>query len=412
MSDKKKPDEKDLPLMEDQDEEARDLFEGFDDLEDLEEDEIIELDEVVEEGDADLEPLPDLDDGLPDLDEMDLDEDLDGSLFDEEDVTVELAAGKDEVSPAEKSPEETLEEIAVEDADLETLFDSSAEKALNGPEDSAKVDEIGLQEAADDDLATEELFETVSEQADLDEFERLVQEAVGRDEEPAEEVPVDQGEGKKGEPPDTAGDIPSDEVALGEELSEVLSEDEEAFLQELEKDVGADLPGFEMELPKHPSLESEDASRAIRDESSADVGAGHIEESVVEQETGSQLPSEAVTDTGAMAAASTIDGEPQAAPVHGEEPFEEGPLPGSSSGQSQGDEEGTALFLPILEIMEKRLEERLEERLENKLGVRLGKELEKLLVESLHKMIREQLPGMVRQVLREEIERLTKNLGA
>lgn len=184
-----------------------DLFQEIDSLGPSlgdEDEEVLELDEVVDEGENGLKDLPDLEEGLSDLDDLDsaLDEpEGDESLFDEEEVTVELApSGKaaerarepldkglfDEIlgepeEPLEREPE-TLptedQEGARELQDEEGLSAVTKEEALWDETDEGEEPKPLETEVWDADAELNAVLkDTVAKEETLEAFEDVISDA-------------------------------------------------------------------------------------------------------------------------------------------------------------------------------------------------------------------------------------------
>lgn len=367
MKDPKKPDrERDDRAAEH--DHIRDLFKGIEDLDqsaaDAEEEDVLELDEVVDDGEEGLNDLPELGDDLADLADLDgvepgLEEpELDESLFDEE-VTVELAPpGK-----ALKRPREPLERTAEEEAALEEeLGEAEEEKPLPGLEDVMEPEA-----ASAEGLETETLDDLLS----------------------AEEAALE--------------DLGEAEPELEPLETEVWDADKE--LESLLKtaEAGAE-PQWEPEPEAEPESETEPETE-LEPEWEPQAGVKKETEPVWEEPVPEepQRPSlePAGFDAQALEPIREVPGAERAEPDSGDLAILGSGAVGAGaaarfltsteSGEEAMMEERPAMFQPIVEVLEKRLQARVQAMVQ--------------------KAVQEELPGIVRRVLQEEIERLSKSLG-
>jgi len=360
MKDPKKPDRKtDDRAAEHAN--IRDLFKGIEDLDQSaaegEDEEVLELDEVVDDGEEGLKDLPDLENDLTDLADLsDLDEaetaleepELEESLFDEE-VTVELAPAGKGLERLREPLEETAEDdetVPKEDVgepledmlgpDLKDLLEPEAASAQSQERES--LDDLGVEaETALDDLGESEpepkpleteVWET---DKDLEALLKTAEAAVEAEPGPALE-PELQGE-------------PGPEERAWEEAETVFTEP----------------------VPKEPELSPLEPVR--------------IDAEALEPMAKAPGYEPAMPDSGdvAIVGAAAVGAATAARPMTLTESAEEAMM-----------EERPAMFQPIVEALEKRLQARVQAMVQ--------------------KAVAEQLPGIVRRVLQEEIERLSKSL--
>ncbi|MEJ5348607.1 MAG: hypothetical protein WHS46_07950 [Desulfosoma sp.] len=151
-------------------------FEASDDMQDLfkeiesvdatfeDEEEVLELEEVVEDAENDLKDLPDLDEGVSDFDELEpmLDESQeDESLFDEEEVTVELAPPKGKAEGVRREPLD------------EEIFKEDLEKA---EEPKSEFRDLLSEEPRDQKEPQEDVLPDALKEEELEEFEDELEE--------------------------------------------------------------------------------------------------------------------------------------------------------------------------------------------------------------------------------------------
>jgi len=358
MKDPKKPDRKtDDRAAEPAD--IRDLFKGIEDLDQSavegEDEEVLELDEVVDDGEEGLKKLPDLEDDLTDLSDLDevetaLEEpELEESLFDEE-VTVELAPAGKGSERLRQPPKETAEDDeTVPEGEvgepLEDMLGPDVEDLLEPEAVSVRTQErerVGDFEAeaetALDELAEPKPLETEvwDTDKDLEAMLKTAEAAVKAKPEPALEPEAEpELEGKPG-------------------LQERAWQEPEAVFTE--------------PVPKEPELAPREPVR--------------IDAEALEPMAKAPGYEPAVLDSGdlAIVGAAAVGAAAAARPMTLTESAEEATM-----------EERPAMFQPIVEALEKRLQARVQAMVQ--------------------KAVAEQVPGIVRRVLQEEIERLSKSLG-
>ncbi len=349
------------------DEEVRDLFADMEDLVrspgEGDDEEVLELDEVVDDGEDGLRDLPDLEDDLGDLGDLEgvepsLDEpEAEESLFDEE-VTVELAPrGK-----GRELPRKPLEETALE-------------------EDEALEEEVRPEEDLDE--SEEEL--PLPELGEAQELEAARAEILDQEASEAPEPREDAGWEDLGEPQPVETQVWDGDKELQELLKtadagiagKTVEAQKEELLDEVEPALAEPVPSME----QRPTLESErfapEPWETVREAPETDRALS---------ETDRPISKEAPIDSG-----TAVLGPVAAAAVFGPEPEEVRAMTSTERAEEKTMEERPAMFQPIVEALEKRLQTRVQAMVQ--------------------KAVQEQLPGIVRRVLQEEIERLSKSLG-
>lgn len=341
MKDPKKPDHK-KNLGAAPHDDIRDLFataEGLDTSpEDEEDEDVLELDEVVDDGEDGLKDLPDLDDALPDLENLDVDEplldetDIEESLFDDEEMTVELAPSGKGTAPLRKPLEEDVpaEEPVEPDETLLAKEENAVTDALE--EESWPEEELDNEapESEEEQEAVEDLAEPQPVETELWDIDKELEEALKTIE------------------------------AEGEAASDL-----DGAAQESGSDTGTALPVEPDVLSRGPSEDEPPKPQKAQKEPTADQG----------------LSREELTVHAAAAAGTAI------AAGMAREMDNRGFTMLTESAEEIAMEERPAMFQPIVEILEKKLQV------------------------MVHKAVQEQLPVIVRRVLQEEIERLSKSLG-
>uniref|UniRef100_A0A832A1D7 DUF2497 domain-containing protein n=1 Tax=Desulfacinum infernum TaxID=35837 RepID=A0A832A1D7_9BACT len=368
MKDPKKPDRK-------TDERAagagdiRDLFKGIEDLDgsvvEGEDEDVLELDEVVDDGEEGLKDLPDLEDDLTDLGDLDeaetaLEEpELEESLFDEE-VTVELApAGK-----GLERPREPLEETAQDD-------ETASEEDLGEPEEEMPLSDL------EDMLEAEAVSAHSPQKESLDDL--LAEEAMDVDD--------------VGEPELEPEPLETEVWETDKELEALLRAAEAA-------EDAVPEPGLEPEVALEPEGEPEPEPEPASGKRAWDE-AEPVSTEPVPMES-QRPPLEPVRfDAEALGPMQKVPGGESAVPDSGDVAIFGAAAVGTAAAalamtstenaEEAMMEERPAMFQPIVDVLEKRLQARVQAMVQ--------------------KAVAEQLPGIVRRVLQEEIERLSKSLG-
>ncbi len=361
--------------------EIRDLFRGIEDLDrpsgDGEDEDVLELEEVVDDGEEGLADLPDLDEDLADLEGADL-EGLDGvepsveepeadeSLFDDAEVTVELAPpARGDERPREPLVQTALDEDEALEDDLSLEDELTSEEDLGEPEEDLEFPE------KDDIMKPRPAFpeglegEASEAAPTADDAVRVAASEPEPDKEPVEtevwDVDMELQELLKtaaGRDVETAG-----EAEGPEELTDKSAQQAEP--------APAEEGRFEMTAPLHEPVRSGlEAFRTHREDAAMERAVSNGDLGVLE-----------AAIVGAMASAAALG--PEAEDVR--------PMTSTERAEEAMMEERPAMFQPIVEVLEKRLTARVQAMVQ--------------------KAVQEQLPGIVRRVLQEEIERLSKSLG-
>lgn len=351
--------------------EVRDLFVDMEDLvrspgEGDDDEEILELDEVVDNGEEGLGDLPDLGDDLGDLKDLGDLGDLEGaepsldepeveeSLFDEE-VTVELAPRVKGHEPRRKPLIETTME---EDEALEQ--DVPLEEDLSKLQDDVPLPELG--EAQEIEAARAEILDQEASEAT----------------EPRE----DAGSEDLGEPEPVETEVWDSDKELQDLLKTVdagktVEAHTKEFLDETEPVSSEPVPSMEQRSTLEPERIGPEPWEAVGEAPETDRVLSKTDRPVLEE----ALIGPETAALGAVSAAATFGPELEDVPA----------MTSTERVEEKTMEERPAMFQPIVEVLEKRLQARVQAMVQ--------------------KAVQEQLPGIVRRVLQEEIERLSKSLG-
>lgn len=355
--------------------EIRDLFRGIEDLDrpsgDGEDEDVLELDEVVDDGEEGLKDLPDLDEDLADLEGLDgvepsLEEpEVDESLFDDEEVTVELAPpGRGDGRSREPLPETAEEDDEALEEDVSFEDELAPEGELDEPEEDLPLPKM------EDMHKPEPAFPEISERKVSDAapgLDEAVRETVSEPETEPEPLETEVWDVDKElqELLKTAGqDMETAVEAEGTEgVTEESAEEAEPAPAEEERFEGEPPPYEPVRLGLEPfraDRETPATERPLLDRDLSGVQAAAI---------------------GAVAAAAALG--PEAEDVRS--------MTSTERAEETTMEDRPAIFQPIVEVLEKRLQARVQAMVQ--------------------KAVQEQLPGIVRRVLQEEIERLSRSLG-